>query len=541
MAEERFDSASARRTGCPNCGGGLRFDIEKQAMVCALCGSEIPVDRLSAEDAREDTIEATAYQCPQCGAEIYTDSETQAAGHCVFCGSDVVLTGRLSRIRRPEKIVPFQITREQCAEIYKKHLSKYFLAPAALKKQEVAESFQPVYVPFWSYRISAEGETDGYLGYHIKTGTRKDVHTQYRIHADVRVEDDSPFMYDASQEFEDETGHRLMFDLKQGVPYHTGYFSGFYVQAANVTPETYQADAGAFVSQRLMKHLKTVCTGDLKYVDVDCKAENWGLPDPKARARLVMLPVWLLTRRSEGRVLYTAINGVNGTIVCDPPVSHLRTIGLTALLMAAVFFVLQGFLNLKPDLMAALSAGIAVTVQFYLTKRLKIHARNEQADAPALSEGEQYLEAVKKNERMEGKRFGQKYPTSDRLSSVRGTIFGICAILAVAFFYINARLGGQLNLTPLFAGASLVLLIILHFTDLKPRGIQAICRYLAAGVMALLLAFLLTGQFEDLLYYGCAAALLLLSAIPVVVLNNRHNTYVTRPVPFFNREEGAAS
>ena len=48
--------------------------------------------------------------------------------------------------------------------------------------------------------------------------------------------------------------------------------------------------------------------------------------------------------------------------------------------------------------------------------------------------------------------------------------------------------------------------------------------------------FLLQKNYEDLLYYGCAAAMLLGAAWELVTIIRAHNEYASRPVPFFQEE-----
>ena len=155
MAES---GSASRRFGCPSCGGGLRYDIYSRKMKCDRCGSLTDLEKLPPEKA-EETMQVTEYHCPQCGAAVYS-TDTEITSFCSFCGSDVVLTGKMGRTRRPAYIVPFRVTREDCEAAYRQHLKKYLLAPKALKTAETLSHFRPVYVPFWSYQVDAEGPAD---------------------------------------------------------------------------------------------------------------------------------------------------------------------------------------------------------------------------------------------------------------------------------------------------------------------------------------------------------------------------------------------
>ena len=117
---------------CPNCGGGLQFDPEKQKYACEYCLSEFTQDeleRLSPEESAdqagfsfdeaageentgEQSREGTSvlYTCPSCGAEIVTD-ETTAADICYYCHNPVILSGKLSGEYNPDYVIPFQLDR----------------------------------------------------------------------------------------------------------------------------------------------------------------------------------------------------------------------------------------------------------------------------------------------------------------------------------------------------------------------------------------------------------------------------------------------
>lgn len=50
-----------------------------------------------------------SFRCQSYGGEIITEATT-AATHCPYCGSPVVLTGRVSGTLRPDCVIPFKVT-----------------------------------------------------------------------------------------------------------------------------------------------------------------------------------------------------------------------------------------------------------------------------------------------------------------------------------------------------------------------------------------------------------------------------------------------
>ena len=76
---------------CPGCGGTLRFDIQKQKLVCEYCDSEY--DAESIEEVRSadeklvingESMEAKIFKCPNCGAEVFA-TDLDAVEYCSYC------------------------------------------------------------------------------------------------------------------------------------------------------------------------------------------------------------------------------------------------------------------------------------------------------------------------------------------------------------------------------------------------------------------------------------------------------------------------
>ena len=531
---------SSRRYGCPACGSGLRYDIASDGMKCDQCGSLTPIASLPAEEPQE-SMEVTEFHCPQCGAAVYS-TDTEVTSFCTFCGSDVVLTGKLSRTKRPAKIVPFRVTREKCEGAYRDHLKKYLLAPADLKSAETFSHFRPVYVPFWSYQVSAEGPArlEGKKSY-TKGNTQYD--ETYDLTMDAKIRQ-SGILYDASSAFEDETAAMLKHTAEDAVPFHPAYLSGFYAQGADVPGETYHSEAAASAVRKFMEKVKEENGMDSVEMKGDI-SENFGLPSARFREDLVMMPVWLLAHRQGARVVYTAVNGRSGEVVQDVPVSNGKVIGVILLLAAALFALLQMSVTLRPELLMSLCAvlGVITVYQFSGSQR-RLWKRRTRAWEPHPEENREFVgpaQAMLKR----GKN-GISAKSGSGLSGGKNLVY-IIGLLAVCLAYVAMRiprLGSLLSgssqrvITLAVMAVSLAVMVIhvIHRLKTKDSGASwprlISCLACAAGLL-----FLVTGQVEDLVYYGCAAAMLLASVVELLISNRAHNEYASRPVPFFGETE----
>ncbi len=542
-----MEGSASRRFGCPSCGGGLRYDIASRRMICDRCGSLTDLSDLPEEQAG-DTLEVTEFHFPQCGAAVYS-TDTEVTSFCSFCGSDVVLTGKMGRTRRPAKIVPFTVTREDCEAAYHGKLKKYWLAPGELKRAETVSHFRPVYVPFWSYQVDAEGPAllEGKKSY-TRGNTQYDETYDLSMDAVIRQKG---ILYDASTTFEDETAAMLRHTEEETVPFHPAYLSGFYAQGADVAAGTYEQEAAASAVRMFMERVKEENGMDSVEMKGDIR-ENFGLPNARFREELVMMPVWLLAHRTGQRVVYTAVNGQSGQVVCDVPVSGGKMAGVILALAAGIFALLSLFLTLKPELLMALCAVISVVTQYQFSGAQQVlYTRRTRAFEPDFdAEAGRFAGPAQAQLKMKGDKIAEKGGSSGKIKSAASILIGIMAFLGYAVLNNFSRIlsafggfrfggaGARHTLAMVVMAAATAVMAVHTVRRLgKPEGgpwwPRVLC-FLACGAG---LFFLAAGAIEDMVFYGCAAAMLASSAVELIMVNRAHNEYASRPVPFFGKEE----
>ena len=549
-------SETGRRYGCPSCGGGLQYDIASGRMKCDHCGGLTDISSLrdGTEEAGETGLmEVTEFHCPQCGAVVYS-TDTSATGFCTFCGSDVILSARLGRTRRPASIVPFTVTREQCEQAYRDHLKHFHLTPASLKSEETISHFRPVYVPFWSYDVSASGPAD-LTGHRSFSDARYHYDETSTIHVDAEIRQQG-ILYDASSAFEDETAALLKHTDREAVPFHAAYLSGFYAQASDVPAETYESEAAATAVRLFMDQVKE--TYKMDSVEMTGNIDQaFGLPDAKFREKLIMMPVWLLAHREGKRVIYTAVNGRSGEVVCDVPVSTGKMAGVILALTAGLFLLLMNVLTVKPDVALVLCGFLALLIQWLFSgARTVLHNRRTRAFEPDFSgERKPFVGPAQALLKRKSESIAiSAAARGKRWSSVINIGITVLIVLGAMFFSLGRSVLNALSdlgnagdhLLPL--GMALVLLILIGHTiwrTVQEKGMQGKGGALAprlltcvGGAAGLILMF--SGQAEDILYYVCIAALLAAGIWELVVMNRAHNEYASRPVPFFGDSAEAA-
>ena len=537
-------SSTGARFGCPKCGGGLKYDIASGKMICDRCGEKTEVSALQDAAPEAEMMDITEFHCPQCGAMIYS-TDTSATGFCSFCGSDVVLTGKLGKTRRPASIVPFTISREECEAKYREHLGHYHLMPKELKAAETISHFRPVYVPFWSYHVESSGEASlvGHKSY-TKGDYRYTEEYDLSMHADI---DQRGILYDASTAFEDETAAMLQHTASKAIPFHSAYLSGLYAQAADVPAETYEDEAAASAVRMFMEKVKDEYEMDSVEMKGNIKSA-FGLPHARFEKELTMMPVWLLAHRQGTRVLYTAVNGRDGKVVCDVPVSNGKISGVTAVLSAILFVLLWLFLTVKPDLLMVFCSLLLLTTQFLFSGAHKtLNNRRTRAFEPDFSSGSAtFTGPAQMMLDRKGNKIALNQSKIEKQLAKGGKIIStvLIALCVVAYAVLDDKISlsqlsgsGGRTLMLLAMGIMFIIMLVHLISKGKKAGSGPLfprvlsCIACGAGVL-----FLLTGQHEDLLYYACAAVMLVAAIWELGVITRAHNEYASRPVPFFEEE-----
>ena len=359
-----------RRFSCQSCGGGLRYDIASGEMKCAQCGNLTPVSDLPAEEETEE-IEVTDYHCPQCGAVLYS-AEAEMSSYCSFCGTDVVLTGNMAKTQRPAKIVPFQITREQCEKAYRAHLRSHPLAPNELKTGKTISHFRPIYVPYWSYTLDVQGPVKirGRTSQFKKEDKREYfIEETYNLDRNVEIHEEGIF-FDASSAFEDKTAKWLQKKVHTTVPFHPAYLSGFYAHGPDEDPKTHYREITEDVAQSVL--IRTWQTERMESADlITYFGSDTGLPRPQFHEELVLLPVWMLVHRQGRRIVSAAVNGQNGDMLCDMPIGIGKTAGILLGISAGLFALFQLGLKVSPDWMLMFFASLMLVIQLLFGKMQK--------------------------------------------------------------------------------------------------------------------------------------------------------------------------
>lgn len=342
---------------CPNCGAKIVFVPELGKWKCDNCKGEFDLETLkkynnaSSEENNKD-IETEVdtnyveYHCKNCGAKIIADENT-ASTFCVYCGNTAILKSKLSGKFAPSKIIPFKKSKDEALEAFKNLSKGKPLMPKFFNKKENIEKLSGVYIPFWLYSVSAEGNID-VSATKVATWTSGD--TSYTKTDTYDVTREGKMKYDripvdGSTRFADDLMNTIEpFNYNEMVDYNHAYLSGFLAEKYDVESEKGEAVAKQRAEETTKNTFLASVTG---YSSTIIKNSN--INETIDNVEYVLLPVWMVNVKYKDQYYTFAMNAQTGEFVGDIPISKERAIafGIGIFLVVALIVLLICFIVYK--------------------------------------------------------------------------------------------------------------------------------------------------------------------------------------------------
>ena len=362
---------------CPQCGAIMVFDPDSGMLHCESCDykeriedatgepvdeekveavrpyakDEIPSEReFVHEVSEEDRVDSGTYEnekqyiCKSCGAAIIVDEHTSATS-CPYCGSTIALGDRLNGEKRPDKVIPFKISKEKAQAAYKKWARNGRFCPPDFLTERRLKDIQGIYVPFFLYDINVKGEADC-LCTKVKSYRSGDYIYTRTSHYHVYRRADLEYLKiptDASVNMDDQTMDMLEpFDYGELTNFDPAYLAGFTAEKYSVEKDQLEKRAYGRSKKYALDYIGKSIEG---YSSVTYNKQDVDFSTMKDY--YAMLPVWIMgyTYKGEHRV-YT-MNGQTGKIIGKPPISKGKValwffglFGVALFLFGLILFVL---------------------------------------------------------------------------------------------------------------------------------------------------------------------------------------------------------
>ena len=513
--------------GCPGCGSMMTFDIQGQELKCGRCGRTQSIAEADSREARQagSNFAVDVLTCPTCGAEIRAMNTAQAA-FCSYCGSSVMLRQSTSDMESPDTVAPFRVTREECFAKYRDMVKKSLCADRRLKKEVTAESFRGIYVPHYVYSAAVRGEA-------VLEGTETKGNDTYYYNTTVELDHEfNNILHDASREMPDAMSEKIArIEPDAFRPFSPAYLSGYFSDIPDTNEKAYIPFAKAEAVRLGLKDVMDDLEGGYHYSTGDTEKKLVKMANAKCTGK-TLVPVWFMSIRSKGRLLYAIQNGVTGEMAADIPMDIPR-FGLIALIAAIpLFFLFNSLLTLRSEMVMIAAMLLAVGTQLFVNRRRRNIADREQAEE-ARDGGDNLQRRLKQRKRMASRAKGGSAGLIEGAGGFGGLV--LLVILLTQFSKINDAYIfklGALGLTALMGG------LVWWGAQTKvrtPAGCIA-----ALIVMALATAILILDPFhsDDLPMY-ILALLCLASVIWVCVdLLMLYNRECSNAMPQFESHQG---
>lgn len=527
---------------CANCGGLLNYDIPTEQLKCENCDSLFNPEEYEEETAARENPDGPEYSvsvftCPNCGGQI-SSNESEAIEYCLYCGSFVTLTSQVESVKKPQFILPFCKTKDDCVKSYKKMIGRKLYAPREFKDEKFISGFKGIYIPFWDYGysygpdVNLEGVTETRKGDYI-----------YKQHYSINVQAEGELdgiYYDASSSFDDEISSRITpFDTKKLKPFKSSYMFGFYGDTADIPANTYNDQAAEVARTEIWKEVARKPEVDEKNPKLLFGKEFDQTFHVKEKKQLSMLPVWFLTWRNKGRVAYSVVNGESGAIYSEVPVDVKRYL-LFSLIFAIPIFMFLNLWTFNASNMLTISVVLSLLMLIMYSSQLdKIVRKQFHFDDKGylLKHKESKKEAAQIKENIFAKILSEiRDSIKDGLLQDLGfggialvlillvalstfVIWGLLIVVAVAIVYYLIRLGKNAKF-------------------LKDGSVWG---DVIGTIISLILGsfMLIADPAGDELYYIAAIICALGVGLTAIFTMKRYNNLVTRPLPhFFDRKKG---
>lgn len=342
---------------CPNCGATVVYDPETLSMSCPFCGysRQLPKPEDNGQDVEELDFSSAKNResldwgkakkslvCKNCGAETIMDS-ADTAQCCPYCGSTQVMpVDDDDSVVAPGGVVPFEITKEKAAQLFKSWMKGKFFAPNEAKKSCEAKNFSGVYLPYWTYDSQTTSPYEIKLGFNHKDA-KGNTYTTYRTYYGIyeRFIDDE-VVYASKKTNNPYIKSASKFDFSKLRKYSPEFIAGFLAERYTVGLDEGWNIAKGQIKDTLENEISSMEKKKRKADSVSKLTFNTSYA--KVTYKYILAPIWIANFKFKDKLYNIVVNGQNGQIRGEAPVSPIKVI-LTILAVIAVIVILAMIFN----------------------------------------------------------------------------------------------------------------------------------------------------------------------------------------------------
>lgn len=327
---------------CFSCGAGMVWSGRVGGLLCPSCGSTKPIERDPTKPAERDleaalsappppaAAEPSAPEkelvCPNCNGAIGLVG-TLTATRCPFCATPVQRSDvRDAPDRLPvDGVVPFGIDSKQAQELVEGWISQRWFAPNAFKRYSSTGSFNPIYVPFFTFDAQTLTDYAGERGVTytrtVGSGNNQRVETYtewYYVEGSVDVPFDDVAI-EATTSLEPERMAKLEpWPTQDAVTFKGEYLAGAVSRSYDLDlPQCYGA-----ARQKMAAEIESSVRADIGGNQQRIQRLDTSWRDQTFRH--LLLPLFLLVVTFRQKPFQVYVNGVTGEVHGQRPYSWIK-------------------------------------------------------------------------------------------------------------------------------------------------------------------------------------------------------------------------
>lgn len=333
---------------CSRCGAKLHFAPGTTHLKCPYCTTENEIPVAASEATGDDetpgtmpaiqeldfqaqlndqetacpTVERVEVTCQSCNAHVQMPDNVSSM-KCPYCSTPIVATGKSVKVLKPRSLLPFGIDDKKAREVLRSWLAGRWFAPSSLKSSaRVDAGVKGVYVPYWTYDSRVTTAYTGQRGEHYYVTVRSGNQTQrerrtrwYSASGTVRNNFDDVLVAATTSIASERLYELEPWDLNALVPYQDQFLSGF-------SGETYSVSLGdgfVIAKQRMEPEIMNTIRRDIGGDDQRISGTRSSYD--AVTFKHILLPVWLLAYRFNGKAFQITVNARTGEVHGDRPYS----------------------------------------------------------------------------------------------------------------------------------------------------------------------------------------------------------------------------
>lgn len=315
---------TTKGTGCPNCGGAMKYSPEKQKLHCGNCQTctDIVFEAVGPKRAWEQKDKGTAdtkgiakqeknLKCPNCGANVELGG-LEYSKSCPYCESSLVGVGEDVLTVEPDGIIPFTFSDVEASKRYQAGIKKKFFAPKAFKKAPPVENIKGVYIPSFSFDANSLSTYTGRLAkdssYTDSKGRRRTSTSYKNISGTHEAKNIDVVVESSSKLNQAQLSDVLPFDMTKLVSFQQGFIMGYTIEQYESTVEECKVVGRRIMEENIKRQILSKYSYD-RVVSFNITT-IWS----EEKYMYYLLPVYKCDYEYKNKTYTTFMNGQTGKV-----------------------------------------------------------------------------------------------------------------------------------------------------------------------------------------------------------------------------------